>query len=318
MASRPSPWNLGGLTVRELARRVWRELSDDEVTDRAAALAYYFVFALFPTLLFLTALLGMFPLPGLMDRLFQYIDSALPPDAASVTRKTLDEIQRYAHGGLLSAGALGALWASSNGMASMIAALNVAYDVQDTRAWWKRRLIALALTVGFALFILAGLVLLVFGAQIGAAVADRLGLGSVFTAVWNAVSIALVVGCVGFGLALIYYLAPDAKQQWRWVTPGSLVALVLWLGLSFGLRELQRDLRLDRRRDPPDPVAVPDRHRAARRRRDQRGGRARRRRARRRHGEGPRREGSSGGQGRNGDGRAPRGVATRCDAGRRR
>ena len=236
MAARPSPWNLGGLTVRELARRVLSEISADEVTDRAAALAYYFVFALFPTLLFLTALLGMFPLPGLMDRLFQYIDSALPPDAASVTRKTLDEIQRYAHGGLLSAGALGALWASSNGMASMIAALNVAYDVQDTRAWWKRRLIALALTVGFAFFILAGLVLLVFGAQIGAVVADRLGLGSAFTAVWNAVSIALVAGCVGFGLALIYYLAPDAKQQWRWVTPGSAVALVLWLGLSFGLR----------------------------------------------------------------------------------
>ena len=120
MAARPSPWNLGGLTVRELARRVLSEISADEVTDRAAALAYYFVFALFPTLLFLTALLGMFPLPGLMDRLFQYIDSALPPDAASVTRKTLDEIQRYAHGGLLSAGALGALWASSNGMALSI------------------------------------------------------------------------------------------------------------------------------------------------------------------------------------------------------
>jgi membrane protein len=232
----PSPWNLGGLTVPELARRVWNEITSDDVTDRAAALAYYFVFALFPTLLFLTALLGMFPVPGLMDRLLQYVDTAVPPDAASVMRKTLAEIQRYAHGGLLSAGALAALWASSSGMASMIDAVNIAYDVKDARPWWKRRLVALGLTVGFAVFILVGLILLVFGAQIGAYIAEHVGLGAVFTAVWNVVSVAVVVACVGFGLAVVYYLAPDARQRWRWVTPGSAVALVLWLALSFGLR----------------------------------------------------------------------------------
>ena len=85
MSERPSPWNLGGLTVGELGRRVWAEIGDDEVTDRAAALAYYFLFALFPTLLFLTVLLGLLPLPGLMDRLLQYGDQALPGDAASIT-----------------------------------------------------------------------------------------------------------------------------------------------------------------------------------------------------------------------------------------
>jgi membrane protein len=235
-ADKPSPWNLGGLTVRALAQRVWNEIWVDEVTDRAAALAYYFVFALFPTLLFLTALIGMFPLPGLMDRLLGYSDTALPPDAASMLRKTLAEIQRGAHGGLLSVGALAALWASSSGMDSMIAALNHAYDIKDRRPWWRRRLIALGLTIGFAVFILAGLVLLVFGAQIGGVVAARLGLGHVFTTAWNVVSIVVVVGCVLFGLALLYYLAPDAAQRWRWVTPGSAVALVLWLGLSLGLR----------------------------------------------------------------------------------
>src|SRR5436853_206301 len=147
MGARPSPWNLGGLSVRELARRVWNEIETDEVMDRGAALAYYLVFALFPTLLFLTALLGLFPLPGLMDRLFQYVDEALPGDAASVLHKTLGEIQRNARGGLLSLGALAALWASASGMDSMISALNAAYDISDRRPWWKRRLVALALTV---------------------------------------------------------------------------------------------------------------------------------------------------------------------------
>jgi membrane protein len=236
MEARPSPWNLGGLGVRELARRVYQEINDDEVLDRAAALAYYLVFALFPTLLFLTALLGLLPLPGLMDRLFQYVDRTLPGDAASVLRRTLDEIQRNARGGLLSVGALGALWASSSGMSSMIAAINVAYDVGDRRSWWKRRLIALLLTVGLGIFILAALVLLVFGGKIGEVVAGQLGLGAYFTTAWNIVSALLVVGCVLFGLAMVYYLAPDAKQHWWWVTPGSVTALVLWLGLSFGLR----------------------------------------------------------------------------------
>ena len=92
MSDRPSPWNLGGLTLRELGSRVWNEIGEDEVTDRAAALAYYFLFALFPTLLFLTVLLGLLPLPGLMDRLLQYMDQALPGDAASIVRRTWTEI----------------------------------------------------------------------------------------------------------------------------------------------------------------------------------------------------------------------------------
>src|SRR5882672_10968824 len=92
MASDASPWKLGGLTVRELARRVWQEIDKDEIVDRAAGLAYYFLFALFPALLFLTALIGLLPIPNLLDRLMEYVSRALPMDAASVTQKTLREI----------------------------------------------------------------------------------------------------------------------------------------------------------------------------------------------------------------------------------
>jgi membrane protein len=236
MSERPSPWNLGGLTIRQLGGRVWAEIWDDEVTDRAAALAYYFLFALFPTLLFLTVLLGLLPLPGLMDRLLQYGDQALPGDASSIVRRTWVEINRGAGGGLLSIGVLTALWASSNGMASIMSALNVAYDIEDTRPWWKRRLLAIVLTFGFAVFILAALVLLVFGPYIGAGVAGLFGLGTIFTSVWNVANIPIVVFFVLVGIALVYYLAPAAEQSWRWVTPGSVVALGLWLAMSWGLR----------------------------------------------------------------------------------
>lgn len=235
MAS-PSPWNLGGLSVPELGHRVWTEILKDEVADRAAALAYYFLFALFPILLFLAALLGLVPLPGLMDRLLAYADQALPGDAASIVARTLGEIKAGARGGLLSIGALGALWAASAGMASMMNALNVAHDVEDPRPWWTRRFLAVVLTVGFSAFILTALVLIVFGPRIGEVVAGRMGLGPQFTLVWNVVSLPVVMAFVLVGIALVYYFAPATRTPWRWVTPGSLVALVLWLAMSFGLR----------------------------------------------------------------------------------
>ena len=236
MASDVSPWKLGGLGVVELAKRVWGELSEDEVFDRAAALAYYFLFALFPALLFLTALLGLLPIPHLMERLMDYVAQTLPGDAASIIEKTLNEIVAGAGGGLLSIGVLGALWAGSNGMSSIMSALNFAYDVKETRPWWKTKLLAIGLTLGFSVFILSALVLIVFGPKIGEKVAGVIGLGAIFTFVWNLVSIPIVMVLVAIGIGLVYYLAPAVEQRWRWVTPGSAVALVLWLAASFGLR----------------------------------------------------------------------------------
>jgi membrane protein len=222
--------------VAELARRVWHEINDDEVPDRGAALAYYFLFALFPTLLFLTSLLGLLPLPGLMERLLAYVNQTMPGDAGSIVTRTLSEVQGSARGGLLSIGVLAALWASSAGMASVINALNIAYGVEDPRPWWRRRLVAVLLTLGFSMFILSALVLVVFGPHIGEAVAGRMGLGDVFTTVWNVVSVPLVMLFVLVGIALVYYFAPATEQHWRWVTPGSAVGLVLWLAMSFSLR----------------------------------------------------------------------------------
>ena len=231
-----SPWKLGGLSVKELAKRVWSEFWADEVTDRGAALAYYFLFALFPALLFMTSLLGMLPLPGLMDRLLEYMSQALPGDAASILQKTLTEVITGAKTSLLSFGALAALWAGANGMASIMTALNVAYDAEESRPFWKRKLLALGLTIGFAIFILSALVLMVFGGQLGEVVAGWVGLGEVFKVVWNVISIPLVMLLVAIGIALVYYFAPNVEQKWAWVTPGSAVALVVWLAMSAGLR----------------------------------------------------------------------------------
>src|SRR5436190_4677913 len=106
MARRASIWRLGGLSPLELARRVQREMQQDEVTERAAALSYYFLFALFPALLFLIALLGYLPVAGLQERLMAYLRDVMPPDAASTVERTVAEVLSTRRSGLLSIGAL--------------------------------------------------------------------------------------------------------------------------------------------------------------------------------------------------------------------
>jgi membrane protein len=233
---RESPWKLGGLGAVGLGRRVWGEVWKDEVTERAAALSYYLLFSLFPALLFLTALLGFLPLTGLQERLMGYVASVLPPDAARTVEGTLSEVLQRGRTGLLSLGALLALWAGSNGMASVITALNVAYDVEETRPWWKRRLLAIVLTVAFSFFIVATLTLLVFGPKIATVLAGWLGLGGFFTTMWNLISLPVVILCGLVGVGLVYHLAPATGERWRWVTPGAVLALGLWLAMSYGLR----------------------------------------------------------------------------------
>jgi membrane protein len=235
-ATDASFWKLGGLSVFELAKRVWNELDADEVGDRAAALSYYFLFSLFPALLFLTALLAFLPLAGLQERLLAYTNDVLPGDAASTLERTLAEVLGARRTGLLSFGALATLWASSNGMATVMSTMNKVWGTRETRPWWRRRLLAIGLTLVFAIFIVAALTLMVFGPKIGRMVADLFGLGDVFTLFWNVVSVPLVIACVLIGVQSVYYVAPSGPRRWRWFTPGAVLAVVLWLAMSFGLR----------------------------------------------------------------------------------
>ena len=231
-----SPWGLGGLSVRQLARGVWDEIWADEVADRAASLSYYFLFALFPTLLFLTNLIGLLPVADVMDRLLRYSGDVMPPDAASLLRRTVEEIQAGARGGLLSISALAALWGASRGMGSIITSLNVVYEVEHPRPWWRRQLVSIFLTVAFSLFTLGALLSLVFGQRIGQAVAAWVGLGDVFTLTWNIIQLPLGLLFVLTGISLIYHFAPAVRQRWYWLTPGSAFAVVTWVLASLGLR----------------------------------------------------------------------------------
>jgi membrane protein len=231
-----SPWTFGGLRLRELGTRTWTELWEDELLDRAAALSYYFVFALFPTLLFLTALVGLLPGADLIERLMASAREVLPADAASLLARTLAEIQRGAGGGVLSVGVLAALWGASKGMTAIIATLNVVYEVESPRPWWRRQLVSLALTLAFSAFAVGAQVTLVFGERIGQGLAAWVGVGHAFTVLWSWVQWPLGLLFLLTGIDLVYHFAPAVRQRWHWLTPGSVLAVVAWILTSVGLR----------------------------------------------------------------------------------
>jgi membrane protein len=232
--SRPSPWALGGLGVTELGRRVIAEIRDDDCLGRAAQLAYYFLFALFPFFLFLTTLLGYLPIPDLLDRLLETFGQMLPGEALRLVQDNLHQLVTGQRGGLLSFGILAALWTSSSALTAIIDSLNRAYDVEEGRPFWKVRLTAIGLTVGLSAFIVVALVLLTFGPQLGRWVADLVGLGRVFEVTWNVVRWPVIVGLLVVAIALLYYFAPDVEQAWTWITPGSACAVLGWLLASLG------------------------------------------------------------------------------------
>jgi len=236
MSAPPSPWRLGQLTVRQLLTRVWEAAWVDEITDRAAALSYYFLFSIFPILLFFTALAHLVPVHHLVRQLMETVAVLLPAEAASLVRETLRQVvTRTGRPGLVSLGALTAIWAGSAGMASVMTMLNVVYHVRDDRPWWRRRATAVLLTVAFAVFLIGATLLLMLSTRIGGAVARVVAPRAGLEGLGNAVTLVLALGGALLAFELIYYLAP-ARARWHWLTPGSLTAAILWMATSLGLR----------------------------------------------------------------------------------
>ena len=220
-------------------KRLIKRINDDAVFGRAAQLSYYFLLALFPLLLVLISILGYMAQEGTVfrEKLLIYLAAVMPRSAIALIRTTLDEISASSGSGKVSFGLLAALWAASNGMGAISETLNTAYNVRETRSWWKVRLISICLTVALAILILAALAIVLYGGTIGEALAGKYGFGNLFTTVWTIFQwpIALVFVLTTFNL--IYNFAPDLPAHSRkWISPGTFVGVGLWLLVSFGFR----------------------------------------------------------------------------------
>jgi membrane protein len=221
---------------KDLLKRSVKETLADNVFDLAAQQAYYFFFALFPALLFVIALASFFPLQTLIDDVVRMIGRVAPAEVVRIITDAMQQLSKQNSGGILTFAFFVTVWSSSGAMVSIITTLNAAYDVTESRPWWQTRLTAIALTIGIAVFILLSMFLVIAGPTVAENLASRMRLGPAFTWTWLILQWPVAFALVATAIGLVYYFAPDVEQDWVWITPGSILATVLWLAVSLGLK----------------------------------------------------------------------------------
>ena len=212
-----------------------RELNDDDMLYYAAALSYQVFFSLFPFLFFLLALLGALNIPDFLDWLIEQGQAVLPGQVTGVVEQTVDQIRGQAQGSsLLSLWIVITLWSASSAVRTTMHALNVAYDIAEERSAWKRYLLSILYTILLAVLIIAAVGLMVIGPELAEWLAQQIGLGSVFVVLWVWLRIPAAILLLTIVLALVYYLFPNVDQPFRLITPGAVLAVIVWLAASFG------------------------------------------------------------------------------------
>ncbi len=238
------------LLSKDFLTRVWARAEEDEVFGRAAQLSYYFLLALFPLLLFLITLFGYMAGAGshLRQKLITYLGTVMPGAALQLVVVTLDQVTNARGGGKLWFGLLAALWAASSGINALAQALNAAYEVPETRPWWKVRLISIALTVAIAVLIISALLLVLYGGQLGHFLATLVHQGYAFTVAWKVLQWPISLTFVFIAFSFIYQFGPNLSVKRhsgglpasdfrrRWFSPGVVVAVILWMIVSLGFR----------------------------------------------------------------------------------
>jgi len=234
-----SIWNVTGLSFWKLTRAVIHGIAEDDLLGRASELAFNFLLAVFPLLLFMLALFGLFASRSyqLQNSLLYYFSQFLPPAAFQLLKASMIELAGNATSGKLTVGIVLALWFASGGMASMISTLNAAYRVSESRSWLKIRIVAFGLTLAISTLLLTSLLIVLVGGHFVDWIGAKLHLRFIVMAFWKGLQWIAALLFVALSFSVIYYCGPSlGKRRWHWNTPGSLVGGFLWFAASVGFR----------------------------------------------------------------------------------
>jgi membrane protein len=213
--------------------QTYTDVSRNHTLQMAAALSYYFVLSLFPGLIFLSAIVSYLPVPDLFNQSLLLMSHFLPADAMGLVRRVLADVITPNRGTFLSLGILGTLWAGSGGFAATIEALNIAYEVQDDRPFWKTRPLAIGLAFVTGSLLLIALSVMVVGPRFGEWLAARVHLSALFVLLWPYIHWTIAIGFTILAVEALYFLAPNVKQRFLATLPGAILAVGCWIGLSY-------------------------------------------------------------------------------------
>ena len=237
-----SLWKLPGVPVRAILHRTVRAFLDDNLLGRAAELGFYFLFALFPTLVSASSVLGLAArsATAIYNQLLAYLALVIPPSAMRIVIQTFDQTAAASTRGKITFGLVAALWSASVGFSAIQDTLNVVYKVQETRPYWKARLSAIGVTLLLSVLVTLLLASMLGGDFFAAVARHRIthpALSALMVAASRLVGWSIATVLLVLLFAVIYYFAPNVqRRRWRWFTPGAAVGIVTWLLASFGLR----------------------------------------------------------------------------------
>ncbi len=230
-------------SVTALGKRFVKEFQSDDLAGMGAEVAYHLIFSIPPLILLVVmaaALVNQFTHVAVVSTLQTFVDQRAPAEMQGVLHSVITHAVGEVSGGAASIGAvltaLIALWSGSNGISSFMKGFNRAYDAEEDRSFIRKKLTALGLTLALIVSTLVAFALFVFGRQIGAWIAGRVGLGNLFSITWNVARWPVAVLFMMVVLSLLYYFGPNVEQSFRWVSAGSVVATVLWVAAVFGFK----------------------------------------------------------------------------------
>jgi membrane protein len=221
------------LTIKRLLITVYNDVYDERLFVFAAGLSYYFVLSLFPLLVSMASLLGYVPIPHLFEGLLRLMAKLVPGDGMSLVRTIVSDVISHKHRHVLTLGLVFTIWTASSGFAATIDGLNVVYRVRETRRVWKTRPIAMGLTLLAGSLLLLAVGLMVEGTSFGIWFTGRFDLNPGILAVWRYLQWGIAIVFAVLAAELLYHFGPDVKQRFRDSLSGAIVAVMIWIGLSY-------------------------------------------------------------------------------------
>lgn len=223
-----------GMNPIGVVKQAFKDFGEDDMNTHAAALTYRVLLAVFPFLIFVLTVVGALNMEEFFDAMLNEARQRLSPELYTQFETILTQVESGANGGLLSFGLILAVWSAAGGVRSVMHALNIAYDVEEERPFWRKYAASVGFTLGLAAILLAAIALMFLGPQTMEWLADQAGLGTVFVNLWTWLRIPVAILLMILAVALIYQFFPNVDQPFALVSPGSVVAVLGWIVATLG------------------------------------------------------------------------------------
>lgn len=222
--------------------RLQRGIAHDDCMGMAAQIAFYNVLGLFPLMIFLLNLIGLFPLgQALQVKLLEELGTQMPPEAARYVADTVLGLLPAGNKGLFGLGLVASLWGASMATGALITTINRAYNIRPRRNLLKQKILSIWLTLVLAVLWLLAFVIVLVGPRVTQGVFETLHIASETNTFWTSVRLPMASVLTLVSLSILYYIAPEAKQRFRWILPGAITGTLLWMGASSGFRVFLRN-----------------------------------------------------------------------------